>query len=537
MTLKRHRNLFLMLLGMAGAALPVLFPSLGILQWVSLIPFFVGLFRFFEEDGNRYRRAYLYGFLTLYFYNFILYHWFLNLYPLDFAGLDKVSAAVVIAAGWLGLPLLQALPGGLLFVLFLFWKKKGAFHRLPVLQVFAFGALWVVWEWYSTLFWWGVPWSRLALGQVENLPVLQNAAFLGSYFISFLILIVNGLLAYALLHKSKNLVCTVSAVAILLTSVGIGWIRLAVTEKKLEGAETVRVAVIQGNISSHDKWEEETYDRMQETHANLTRQAVAEGAELILWAETALPYDLNYSEPLLRYVSSLARECGVPLIVGALYNGGAEGRYNALYFVEKDGTVRPEIYAKRHLVPFGEYVPMRDLITTLIPPLSELSKLEDDMTPGEDAALFETEWGKLGSLICFDSIYEELTRESVNDGAGLLLLSTNDSWFRDSTSVYMHQAQARLRAVESGRWVVRAANTGISTVTSPTGKNTAWIDPMTEGYAVADVTVEEGKPPYMTVGNLLVYLCMLFALLLSLYSLQRKWQNAPSIDGEGQNLC
>ena len=150
----------------------------------------------------------------------------------------------------------------------------------------------------------------------------------------------------------------------------------------------------------------------------------------------------------------------------------------------------------------------------LIPPLAELSALDSDLTPGVDSALFELPEGKLGSLICFDSIYEQLTLDSVRDGANLMLISSNDSWFYDSAAVYQHQAQAQLRAIESGRYVVRAANTGISTVISDEGALLAWIDPLTTGYRVADVQMRTRPTPYSVVGNLFVYLCFGFVLLL-----------------------
>ena len=101
--------------------------------------------------------------------------------------------------------------------------------------------------------------------------------------------------------------------------------------------------------------------------------------------------------------------------------------YNALFMVEPDGTFHEEFYAKRHLVPFGEYVPMREVIMTLIPPLAELSALDNDVSPGEGTMLFDTAWGKLGSLICFDSIYEQLTLDSVRDGANLMMISRHSS--------------------------------------------------------------------------------------------------------------
>ena len=154
---------------------------------------------------------------------------------------------------------------------------------------------------------------------------------------------------------------------------------------------------------------------------------------------------------------------------------------------------------------------------TLIPPLANLSALDTELTPGADSALFETAWGNIGGLICFDSIYESLALDSVRDGAGVLVLSSNDSWFFDSAAIYQHERQARLRAIETGRYLVRAGNTGISTVISDRGERLVWIDALTEGYAVADVEIKDGGTLYTTVGNLLVYASIAFVLLLLAY--------------------
>ena len=158
---------------------------------------------------------------------------------------------------------------------------------------------------------------------------------------------------------------------------------------------------------------------------------------------------------------------------------------------------------------------MRELIMTLIPPLAELSALEDDLSPGTETALFETEWGKLGGLICFDSIYEELTRASVKDGANLMLLPSNDSWwFSTSVETYQNETQAMLRAIESGRYLVRTGNTGISSIITEHGKHKAWLAPETNGMAVSEVEMCTHITLYTRIGNLFVYLCMAFVLLL-----------------------
>ncbi len=504
----RHgKELASLLIGAVLTGLTLVFPVIGFLEWITMVPLIWGAYRLADDESLRLRQAYGFGFLTVLAYYLVLYHWFVRLYPLDFVGLSNSASAVVVVVGWLGLSLLQALPGGLIFLAMRAIAKTGILRRLPLLRPFVFASLWVIFEWSSTLTWTGVPWGRLALGQVNLLPMLQSAALLGSYFISFLILCVNGLIAYALLYRTREILCGALAAGLLLSNLSYGLIASSIpTETK----SNVKVAVIQGNINSHEKWSGDSLSRIRTVYADLTRRAAEEGAKLVLWPETVLPFSLEHRSDMKNFLASLAQECDVTLVVGSFYRETVEKEYNVLYLVDPDGTIRDECYAKRHLVPFGEYVPMEKLIKALIPPLAALSDLGGSLTAGEGSELFETEHGTLGSLICFDSIYEQLTLESTRDGAELFLVSSNDSWFYDSIAVYQHEAQSRLRAIESGRYFVRSANTGISSVIAPDGSHLAWIDPLETGYAVAEVGMTDRTTPYTAVGNLLVYLCIAF---------------------------
>ena len=271
--------------------------------------------------------------------------------------------------------------------------------------------------------------------------------------------------------------------------------------------------MLQPNIGSQEKWSKSellTMERCEE----FTRKASEEGAELVILPETVFPLELRDDDYLIEFFTCLATEHKVYLVVGAFYTDGAGDEYNGLYLFTPDGELSETVYGKRHLVPFGEYVPMRDFVSAVFPPLSDISMLSGDLTAGKDAALFEIEWGSVGSLICFDSIYEGLTLDSVRDGAELMVISSNDSWFFDSAAVYQHQAQAQLRAIESGRYILRSANTGISTIISPKGELLAWIDPLVDGYAVSDVATISQNTLYTVVGNLFVYLLLHFGKYL-----------------------
>ena len=512
---KRYTKIALptMLIGVTLTALTLIFPKVGFLEWFTLIPLFLGAFAYCADTKKSLLRTYLGGFLTIFVYYFIIYHWFISIYPLDFIGMDNASSAVVVAAGWIGLSVFQAVPGGLIFVIFKLLERQGIFERLPILRPIAFSALWIVFEWSSTLGWTGVPWGRLCIGQSEYLPILQSASLFGSYFVSFLLLIVNGLLTYAILNyrtKKRAIIAASLAALVLLSNIFLG---IGLMNKKDEERVTVRVATIQGNVDMDAKGT--ALAELMRVYGEMTREAAANGAQIVVWPESIFPYRMNRYAILKNFVSDLADECNVTLIVGALY-GDKDGKtYNTLYMVTPDGEISDNLYHKRHLVPFGEYVPMRELIMTLIPPLAELSALEDDLSPGTETALFETEWGKLGGLICFDSIYEELTRASVKDGANLMLLPSNDSWwFSTSVETYQNETQAMLRAIESGRYLVRTGNTGISSIITEHGEHKAWLAPETNGMAVSEVEMCTHITLYTRIGNLFVYLCMAFVLLL-----------------------
>ena len=500
---KTYRPLLCLYGGAILTALTVVFPQIGLVQWFSMIPMIGAVLFLTEREDFTAKKSYRQGFITVYLYYFVIYHWFVNLYPMEFVGLGAGGSIVVILAGWLGLSLLQALPGGLIFLSFRGLCRTELLKKHPILKPVAFGALWILFEWFSTLTWTGVPWGRLYMGQAESLPRMQISSVFGAYFLSFLILLVNGFLAYMILYRQKQILCFALSFGLVFSNQLFGLVRC---NQDFEGEQSLKAAVIQGNIDSHEKWMPSTIYLMMEVYDRLTAQAAGEGAELIVWPETAITVALNQSSSMKSFVSELAKEHGVTLLVGALYEDET-GEFNSLFLVTPNGKISEQRYDKRHLVPFGEYVPMRGLIQTVVPPLADVSALDSDLTAGKDSALFDTPWGKLGGMICFDSIYEMLGIESVRDGANLMVIASNDSWFSDSTAVYQHQVQAQFRAIEEGRYLLRAANTGISTVIAPNGEVLRWLDPLTEGYAVCEVVPLSSRTVYSVIGNAFVYMC------------------------------
>lgn len=480
----------------------VCFPVIGVLEWIVLVPMAAVLF--FEAGRERLSpgKAYLWGLVFFELFLAVVYHWFFYMYPLDFLGMSPLVAAMVVVLACFGLALLHAVPGALLFPLLLVAARGKAAKRVPILVPVLAASLWCVYEWALTLGWTGVPWARLALGQMKLLPMVQTASLFGPYGITFLIVLVNFLLAYALLDKKRM----AAAVSLLLVAVNLA-IGGALTAKEPAEGEPVRMAAVQGNVSSKDKWDDDSFIDSLTVYTGYTQQAAADGATVVVWPESVVPYSINEMPAVDSYLRTLAKTESVYLFVGGFLTVGEE-TYNAVYAYAPDGSLNESFYFKRRLVPFGEFLPMEGFFRTFIPPLANMNALGKDLKPGNDSNLVETDMGTFACLICFDSIYEELARDSVKDGGEVILLPTNDSWFSDSAALYMHNRQAALRAIENGRYVVRAANTGISSVITPCGEVVESVGALRKGYIVSDVYLKTDTTLYTRIGNVVVWLSM-----------------------------
>ena len=501
------RRWWMLLLPLGGilTALCLVFPVVGGLQWFTMVPALLFFLSRAERGGMKLRVAYGFGFLYFLSFYLLIYHWFFALYPMEFAGISTGEAALLVVICWLGLSLLQTVFSALLFPLYARLSRTRPAQRFPLLAPILFAALYTVFEWSQTLTWMGVPWARLALGQEKCGILFNSAAILGPYAITFALVCVNALVAYALLHADRARATAWVAVAFFAahTAVGaLGYLTAAPTR-----GEALVAAAVQGNVGSSGKWDSDgrtTFD----IYEQYTAKAAEAGATLVVFPETFWPYTLREDTPFGDFVSDLAIRYDVTIVCGAFHEDDEGNSYNAIFAVLPDGSISDRVYAKQRLVPFGEFVPMRPVVEFLVPPLADIGMLSEDLTKGTSSAPLPTDKGQIGALVCFDSIYENLTAATVREGAGLICLSTNDSWFTDSAAVRMHHAQARLRAIESGRWIVRSADTGISSIISPTGKSFDEQPPLCEGVSIATVYVRDTRTVYSYIGNLLVYLLM-----------------------------
>lgn len=499
----------LLLSGALLLGLCILFPALGVLEWVALVPSGLAILTAARSKTVRLRRMYGYGFCFFGCFYLVNFHWFLYMYPLTFAGLSDAASAVVVCVAWFGLSALQTVCAAAVFPLFAVAVRGKYLSRAPILHPLLFAAMWTVREWIqANMGWAGVPWARLPLGQVGLNFTLQSAACFGSYFITFLLVAVSMLIAELLLSHERARLCGILACSLLVGNLAVCGIRLLT--RPAEGEE-IQAAAVQGNMSSLEKWSGSSSAVSAERYEALTRQAAAAGATLIVWPETALTVTIDKSVSTREWLSSLARETGTTILVGAFTSGedesGSSGKYNSIVAFLPDGSMSETVYSKQKPVPFGEFVPYRELVMLLVPPLAEIGMLDSDLLVGTRSEVFDFGSARIGSLICFDSIYESTALDSVRNGAQLLAVSTNDSWFQDSRGVWMHNAQSCLRAIETGRYVVRAGNTGVSSVIDPTGRVTEELDPLLTGYVSGTVRLCDEETLYTRIGNLFACLC------------------------------
>ena len=513
-SIKAKRRLFrFAMLGVSGllTAITLIVTELGLIEWISLIPLMLFLIDDGKTDDLRKRGIYGYGFFFFFCYYVVTYHWFFNLYPLDWVvGMTPAAAIVVCMLACVGLSILYALFGATVLLITKVMIRTEFLRTHKLFRPFVIAALWAVYEWWQTFGWWGVPWARLAVGQTYYIVGVQTASLFGPFFITFALVLVNALLAQVIRERENiSAVRVLSAIAggVLVFQYGVGTVLYFVNN---DSENTVRVAAVQGNLDSNEKWDANSTKITIETYTKYTLEAAEKGATVVVWPESAFPYQVSENNAMGEFCSDLAKEASVTILVGAFTRNSENEELNSLICILPDGSFHETVYSKQRLVPFGEFVPMRDFFSAIVPPLAELVMVDDDFVPGDGPNIISTAGINIGGLICFDSIYEELTRQSVLSGAQIICLGTNDAWFSRSSARYIHNSQAQLRAIESGRYIARAANTGASMIINSKGEIVCELEPLTDGVLVEDICVNDNVTLYTRIGNLFVYLLIAF---------------------------
>ncbi len=500
---------------MMGAA--IVFPEVGLLAYVALLPLALAVFARIRE-GYGLRKAYLDGFIFFMSLGIVCFHWLLYFYPLDFVGLTNGQSLAVIFIGWLGLSLFQAVFSAFFFVILALLARTRICRERPYLIAVYAAVLFCVNEWTQSLTWAGVPWARFGISQTEMPLLMQSASLFGTYFLTFIIVLFNFLIVYALVDASRRKIFATAAICVFAANLAFGTVVCILPENGSEN-DTVRIAAIQGNLPSQT--DDLTLSETLEIYYELTVSAAEDGATLVVWPENVIGTTLENMmvrthdgtrKKLTVALSDIAEESGASIIVGHFTVLDESNIQNSLSVFLPDGTVLPCVYSKMRPVPFGEYLPMAELVKAILPLLGEINSFGYDTVPGEASTAFPCICGDcevmVSTLICFDSIYDRLGIDSARAGAEILTVPSNDSWFYDSRALDMHHAQNILRAVEQGKYTVSIGNTGITSVVNGRGEVVDRIDIFTRDYIVSDVRPTSARTLYSYIGNSFVYICI-----------------------------
>jgi apolipoprotein N-acyltransferase len=473
------------------------------LLFIALIPLLLAVIH-----ARTVRQASVYGVLTGLFHFLVLLYWLVTVLS-RYGGLPPFLSipALVLLALYMSLYMgVFALLAHLFFV------------RLPwQIALWVVPCLWVALDWCRSFLFTGFPWMDPGYA-LANVPwLIQSADLWGHYGLSYCLVLINTLMAMLFLSTTRKrgqltwlvpvlLVCSVVALYSSLRWQQIG--------RQMQASETMRIGVVQGNIAQDLKW---SPDLQKETLANYIGQSrgLIERSHplLVVWPETALPF-YPVAHPLLQSVRDLAIQGQISLLTGSPWveqdGGSGDGDnqklrryYNSALLFDASGQITSK-YSKSHLVPFGEYVPLKKFLPFLAPVVEAIG----DFSPGVIQSPLACQNARIGVLICFESIFPDIARKWVGVKANILVNLTNDAWYGRSSAPYHSLAMTVLRAVETRRSLVRAANTGFSGFVDPLGRM-RMVSPLFEPWAEsADVVLMDEETWFVRWGYLFAPLCL-----------------------------
>lgn len=484
-------NLFGALL--SGVLLFLSFPKLGIglVAWGALVPLLFSLEKAKPAEGFRI------GFLAGLVANIGIFYWI---------------AEVVVQYGYL--PLYLGIMAMLLLASYLsiytacfaagvvYFRQRGfpLFLAAPV--------IWTILEYAKSHLLTGFPWANLGYSQYLQQSIIQISDITGVYGITFLIVMTNVFLYQWFASGSLYRMPRIQAAVLLLLFVVVifyGQYRVGSIRATLENAESLEVALIQGNIDQNIKWDTAYQRKTLEIYESLSREAGISAGGILVWPETAAPFYFQNDTPLRTGIIATVKLTGASLLFGSpsyIDEHGKRAYLNSAYLLEPDGVVSGQ-YDKVHLVPYGEYVPLR----RLFPFIGKLVEGVGDFREGSGYYPMTRAGHRLGVLICYEGIFPKGARLYKQRGAELLINITNDAWFGRTSAPYQHLSMTVFRAVENRLFLIRAANTGISAIIDPAGAILAKTGLFARTTLKGQVKLIDVSTCYAAYSDIFVYLC------------------------------
>ncbi|HEX8593784.1 MAG TPA: apolipoprotein N-acyltransferase [Pseudomonas sp.] len=369
------------------------------------------------------------------------------------------------------------------------WARWIRRNEAPLADALAFAALWLAQEAFRGWFLTGFPWLYSGYSQLNG-PLAGLAPIGGMWLVSFTLALTAALLCNLYRLRARN--SFLAAGVALLLGPWIAGLALKNHAWTSPSGAPLKVAALQGNIEQSMKWDPEQLNAQLALYRDMTFRS--QQADLIIWPETAVPVLKESAEGYLTMMGKFAADRGAALITGVpirqIGGHGEKRYYNGITVVgEGDGT-----YLKQKLVPFGEYVPLQDILRGLIAffdlPMSDFARGPSDQ------AMLQAKGYQIAPFICYEVVYPEFAA-GLSAQSDLLLTVSNDTWFGTSIGPLQHLQMAQMRALEAGRWMIRATNNGVTGLIDPFGKITVSIPQFERGVLYGDVVPMQNLTPYL----------------------------------------
>jgi apolipoprotein N-acyltransferase len=486
----------------------------GLLSFIGFVPLFI----IWQKKYN-YKTVVILSFITQFVQYLITFYWiyvalhvFGNI-SIIFSSLICILLAIVVAG-------LNTIPFFVGYLVQTYWNTPrwlvytASFCAMSyVLNYWPFG---------------GFPWGNIGYSLVSVPLLLQQMSVWGVYGVVFFVMLINFMIAdilgFFLYNKSFNkgllIVSCIFSVIVFTTGFKQLYFSASINDNK-----KVKIGLLQGNIEQGIKNQARIYsNNILERYLLLQSQAIKNGAQIVIWPETAYPYTINAQTHKLEHFDDI----NVPIVLGAMVkepiNFKESYYHNSALMINKNQTITDWIH-KSHLVPFGEYVPwpFKNIVSKIVPGFGEFKPGKNFMPLIVD--IDEQTRLSMGVSICFEGVFPEISRKFANNKANLLVNISNDAWYGVSSASFQHLNMYAARAVESGRSFVRATNTGVSAVIDNLGfvhYPTALYE---QAVIVADVSLANKNTLYLFWGDILPQLClilMLLAFTLSFFNIKKQ---------------
>ncbi len=483
-------------------------PNLGFLVWFSLVPLFVAI------RGRSIRETFVLAFTTGFIYHGLATYWLYNAMTI----FGKLAPAAAVATLIVMMVILST------YVAFAptwcCWVQK-RFGGSPLILT---PVAWVMADLILNYFpAGGFSWNSLAYSQAFYPVMIQSADLFGIFGITFLIILVNRLIAEIIVswqEPRRRYLVMKSAIVILLLAVNVayGWYRLETEVYRVPGARMARIAMVQGNIPQEKKWDERYLEENLGVYQEYMRWIKDSDVDLIVWPESSYPYVVPLSVKRIKPEKlglNSERPESAWLLFGALSIDRSVKEYGQLYnsalLVDNQGEI-VDRYHKAHLVPFGEYIPYKEVFFFV----KKLAAPVGDFKPGEGFEPIKVRDDfKIGPLICYEDVFPEIGRHLTKNGANVLINLTNDAWYGWTSAAHQHLGISIFRAVENRRYLLRATNTGVTAIIDPAGKVELESQLYNKSFGVSGIPMLTGLTIYDRIGDLFAYICAGLVLILS----------------------